>query len=379
MSGHTRTIVHILYRLGVGGLENGLVNVVNGLPRDRIRHVIICLAGYDSFSDRLKHDDVELIDIGKRPGKDPASYLRVYRALRAIRPDVVHTRNIAALDCQFLAAILRVPLRIHSEHGWDAADPAGVRASHRLLRRLSRGVVHRYMVVSRHMVGWLKSVIGIPESRICQIYNGIDCERFSPAPEDSGLQQEQFGIVTVGRLDPIKNQALLLDAFARLLRTLRGQPRQVHLTLVGGGVLDEELRARAKRLGLEKAVSFLGSVNDVPAVLRKNHVFVLPSLNEGISNTVLEAMASGLPVIASDVGGNPELVVDGETGKLFASGDVSALCDHLASYLHDPALRRRHGRQARQRAIEHFSMESMLENYSRLYGLWQPAENYKEA
>ena len=162
-------VVHIIYRLGIGGLENGVVNLINRMPADRYRHAIVCLAGYTDFANRLQRDDVTLHDLEKKPGKDPGCYLRLFRLLRKLRPAIVHTRNVGTLDCQLVALLAGVPCRIHGEHGWEATDLHGRNARYRWLRRNSRFFVHHYMTVSADMQHWLENVIGIPAGRTTQI------------------------------------------------------------------------------------------------------------------------------------------------------------------------------------------------------------------
>jgi len=360
-------VAHVIYRLGIGGLENGLVNLINGTPKDRYRHAIICLAGFTEFAERITRDDVRVYDLEKSPGKDPGCYLRLYRLLRKIRPAVVHSRNVGTLDCQIVAAAAGVPYRVHGEHGWEATDLQGRNARYRRLRRASRHFVHHYVTVSADMQDWLENVIGIPAGRIDQIYNGIDAERFCAEPATGAGRDDRFVIGTVGRLDPIKDQATLIRAVAEL--HARGKPGdpEIRLLLVGDGPMRQALSTQIAEAGLEGIVTLTGATDDVPGMLRQLDVFVLPSLNEGISNTILEAMACELPVVATRVGGNPELVVDGETGMLVESGDPGSLADCLATYRQNRMLCRQHGQAGRSRARREFSPQAMIENYLGLY------------
>src|SRR5262245_33449098 len=125
MHGEPALICHVIYRLDYGGLENGLVNLVNHLPRERFRHAIVCLAGVGAMRARIERDDVRVLSIDKRAGKDPASYARTWRVFRELRPDVVHTRNLGTIDLQWVAWAAGVRRRLHGEHGWEATDPRG--------------------------------------------------------------------------------------------------------------------------------------------------------------------------------------------------------------------------------------------------------------
>jgi glycosyltransferase involved in cell wall biosynthesis len=165
----------------------------------------------------------------------------------------------------------------------------------------------------------------------------------------------------------VKDQATLLRAFARLRDTQPALWPRLRLAVVGGGPLEQALHALVAELGLQQQVWLSGARDDVPAILASFDVFVLPSLSEGISNTILEAMACGLPVLATGVGGNLELVRDGVCGRYFKPGDVDALAALLAAYGGDPALRGAHGAASRKIAVEEFSMAAMVNNYMAVY------------
>lgn len=365
-------VAHIIYRLGIGGMENGIVNLINHMPVDRYRHAIICLSGHTEFADRIHREGVAIYDLQKKEGKDPACYLRLYRLLKKLSPQIVHTRNIGTLDCQFVAILAGVRCRIHGEHGWDVGDLHGLGRRYVMLRRLSRLVVHHYMTVSRHMKDWLQNVIGIPAGRVTQIYNGIDSARFRStrsAERDSGVDSDttHYVVGTVGRLDPIKDHACLIRAFGLLVKQSPASSTEPRLVIVGAGEMEGELVRIVAENKLEKYVTLTGASDEIPALLTSFDVFVLPSLNEGISNTVLEAMASGLAVIASDVGGNPELVSDNVTGKLFSPGDIEGLFEMLCFYRDHRDTRKRHGNAGRARAVQEFSMSAMVSNYIGLY------------
>lgn len=365
--------MHIIYRLDFGGMENGLVNLLNRLPSDRFTHAVLCLTHATDFRQRIRRHDVEIIELRKPDGKHPPTYWNVYNELRRLRPDIVHTRNLGALDMAWVARLAGCRQRIHSEHGWTADDPQGQSRKYRIIRKICDPAVDRYVGVSRDITRWLVDVIGIAVDKVETLHNGVDLYRFSPAPglTDEGIETSQprarvvFG--TLGRQDAIKG----LDIFLTALRALiGGRPElteRLHVIMAGDG----PERARYMRLrdeyGLQQLVEFPGAVDDVPGLLRKFDFFVQPSLNEGISNTVLEAMASGLPIIATNAGGNPELVRDGIEGRLVPPGDAASLQIALASYIEDAALRQRQGIAARRRADDSFSIEVMCARYERLY------------
>jgi len=367
-------IAHVVYRLAIGGLENGLVNLVNRMPADRFRHTVVCLAGFTEFRRRIERDDVEIYSVDKQPGKDFGAYLRMWRLLRRLRPALVHTRNLGTIDMQWIALAARVPCRVHGEHGWEAADPNGQSKRALRIRRFCRRAIHRYVAMSQDISAWLKASVGVPAARIEQIYNGVDIERFrpdGPLPADLPWQRtaSSFTVGTVGRLDRVKNQLALLTAFARLVAEGPAERRaEWRLLIAGDGPMADELRARAVELRIDDLVWMAGAREDVPQLMRALDVFVLPSMNEGISNTILEAMASGRPVIAARVGGNPELIQDGVTGSLYDDRDPEGLAQALRRYRDTPGLAAAHGAAGRARVRERFSIQAMVNGYTDFYG-----------
>src|SRR5438552_11408832 len=166
-------LAHVVFRFGVGGLENGIVNLINHLPRERWRHAIVSLTEVSpEFTERIIRSDVHYIALGKRPGHLVRDYPQLLRVFKALRPVIVHTRNLAALEAVVPAWAAGVPVRIHGEHGWDMQDPAGKRRRYRHLRRLYRPFVNRYIALSHHLEDYLEQHVGIPLERISQIYNG---------------------------------------------------------------------------------------------------------------------------------------------------------------------------------------------------------------
>jgi len=365
-------IVHIIHRLDVGGLENGLVNLINNLPEDRYRHAIVCLTDYTDYARRLSRRDVTLHALHKRPGKDLPLYGRLWWCLRELRPDIVHTRNLATLEGQVVAAAAGVAGRVHGEHGWDVGDPDGTSTKNRRLRRLARPFVHRYIALSRHIGDYLRHSVGVPAPRIAQIYNGVDTRRFSPGDRPRWVNDvfgpgEHWVVGTVGRLQGIKDQTSLLRAFARLRETGGDAADRARLVVVGDGPLMDDLCRERDALGLVDRCWFAGRREDVPELMRGMDLFVLPSLAEGICNTVLEAMACGVPVVATSVGGNPELVADGVTGRLVEPGAPEALSQAMAACLAQPDEARQQGLAARRVVEEHFSMKAMVDAYAGVY------------
>lgn len=367
-------IAHVIHRLGIGGLENGLVNLLNHLPEADFRHAVICLTDATTFKQRIKRDDVTIHALHKREGKDPAIYSRLWRLFRRLRPRLVHSRNLAALDAQLPALLAGVAIRVHGEHGRDIYDLTGDNRKYLLLRRALRPAITRYVPMSKDLASWLRERVGVPDERITQIYNGVDVDRYRPDPTarerwplPSWRRRDLVLVGSVGRMEAVKDPLTLARAFVELYASVgpsaRKQLRFVHL---GDGPLRVRAEELFERHGLSRICWLPGARDDVPDLLPALDVFVLPSLGEGISNTILEAMACALPVIATDVGGNSELVT-GQTGTLVPSDDARAMAGALAGYLADPGRLAAQGRAGRRRIETSFALPVMIHRYHSLY------------
>ena len=299
-------IAHILYRFAVGGLENGVVNLINRIPEDKYRHVIISLTDSTDFKQRLKRKNVEIYCLNKKPGHDIGLYFRLWKLLRELKPAITHTRNLAALEMVAISMLAGVKRRIHSEHGWGMSDLNGENRKYRLLRRAMSMIVHRYIGLSKHIVNYLHQDAGIPLAKLTQIYNGVDADRFNldeKQPQEFNafpagfINPNSILIGTVGRMEPVKDQLTLVDAFIQLVKQSDQQQQEnLRLVLIGDGELRPQAQAKLDAAGLSKQAWLPGSRDDVNSLMNCMDIFVLPSRNEGISNTILEAMATGLPV-----------------------------------------------------------------------------------
>lgn len=368
-------VLHLVYRFDTGGLENGVVNLINHMPDAAYRHAVVALTEVASgFSQRVQRGDVEFVSLHKPPGHALKLYPRLVELFRDLRPAIVHTRNLAALECQVPAALAGVPVRIHGEHGRDVDDLDGTRVRYQWMRRAYRPFVHRYVALSRDLAGYLQAKVGVPPGRISQVYNGVDIERFHPPmqtrPPIPGcpFTGASFFIVgTVGRMQTVKAQTLLARAFTRALEQQPALRDRLRLVMVGEGPLRAEAQALLDAAGLSALAWLPGERADVPDVMRGLDCFVLPSLAEGISNTILECMACGVPVLVTAVGGNAELVVDGETGVIVPADDVDAMAAGLVQIAASPERTQAMGRAGRERAVRHFSLPAMVAAYQGLY------------
>jgi len=368
-------IAHVIHHLWIGGLENGLINLINRIPEERYRHVIVCMDDFSDFRDRLQRDDVDVIAIHKKAGRDPAAKWRLFKLFRELKPSILHSRNLSGLDSLLPAYMAGIKHRIHGEHGRDIDDLDGHNKKLQLLRRLHRPLINRYIPLSRDLEHYLLDKIGVTASRITQIYNGVDTELFKPAVNDKLVlsagdrftSEDSIIVGTVGRFQSVKDQMNLTEGFIRLLDRCPDLARSARLVMIGDGPHRKLVMERAAEAGYADLVWAPGARNDVDKLLPAFDLFVLPSLAEGISNTLLEAMSCGLPVIATAVGGNPELVADGETGILIPPADSNAMDKSLEKYIRDKSLRQSHGQAGRRRVEDRFSITAMVNNYIQLY------------
>lgn len=365
-------IVHVVYRFAVGGLENGVVNLINRLPRDEWRHTVLALTDVSpAFSARITRPDVTYVSLKKPPGHGVSLYPALFRLFRSMRPAIVHTRNLAALEAVVPAWMARVPVRIHGEHGWDAADPQGQSRKYRLVRRAYRPFVHRYVALSHATERYLVDAIGIPASRVEHIYNGVDAERFTPSPESSARSASPgdppFVIGTVGRLDPVKDQTTLVRAFATVLARASDLRDRLRLVIVGDGPHRGAVERAIAEMGISQFVTMRGESSDVAREMSSMSCFVLPSQAEGISNTLLEAMASALPVVATRVGANADLIEQDRAGFIVPPSDPATMATAIETLARDPGRCRSLGLAGREIVERRFTLDRMVDHYHALY------------
>ncbi|WP_300458602.1 glycosyltransferase [Desulfobacula sp.] len=356
-------IVHIVYSFGIGGLEKGITTLINH-GSSEFEHIIVSLTG-SGESKGLLTRKTKIFLLNKRDGNSPKFIWELSKLLRQIKPDIVHTRNWSGMDGIFAAKLAGVKTIIHGEHGWDMFDPFGSSMKRRLIRRFSSTLVQDYTCVSKQLKNWLLNDVKIGKE-VTQIYNGIDTVKHHPAKlneknaikQQLGFSKDNFIVGIVGRLDAIKNHSNLFKAFKIVIQ----KNPFARLVIVGDGNEMQRLTSESFQ-----NIVFLGYRPDTDVLMRSFDLFVLPSFNEGISNTILEAMACGLPVIASDAGGNPELVEDGETGFLIDPDDLEQIADKIIKYIKEPSLMDQHGETGRKKTIDNFSIASMVDNYESVY------------
>jgi glycosyltransferase involved in cell wall biosynthesis len=246
-----------------------------------------------------------------------------------------------------------------------------MRLRRRILQRLLSLRTNKLYAVADYLREYYINIVGVPASRISTIYNGVDVETYAPWDKNAGREErlklgvpaDEILVGSVGTLYWVKDPENFLTAAALVLQ----QREDVSFLWVGGGPLKETLQARARELGIEGKIHFLGWRDDVSNILAALDVFVLPSLIEGFSYSILEAMASGLPVVATDVGGNSELVQNNQTGFLVPPRKQELLADALLKLISQKSLRIDLGRKARQRVEEKFNLQNMVQRYQQMY------------
>lgn len=360
-------VVHLIYRFECGGLQTLLAECINRMPAQHYRHAVICLTGYTDYAEKIKRPGVELHALDKKPGPGLSTHCRLWKLLRQLRPAVMHTYNISTIEYSLTALLAGVPVRIHAEHGRDSVEMNGKHTKYNLLRRLLVPVIHAYVPVSADLGDWLRDTIGVPERKIAMVPNGVDTTHYAPPEAKPGPMPERISIGSVGRIDRIKNHDGLLEAFRLLLQRFPAPQFDLQLTIVGDGPLLQTLRDQVASQPWADRVWLAGARTDIADLMRSFTVFALPSLSEATPVTILEAMATALPVVASRVGGVPQLVLHESTGLLVPASDPEALANALSAYIRDPQLRARHGAAGRAHVLAHYSMDQMVGGYDTLY------------
>jgi len=346
-------IVQFITPSQIGGAEVHVLSLAARLLRRGHDVTVICPRGRD-LERELRARDLPLW-APRTTGKfDPVTLIRLARRLRSWRADVLHTHLSTASLLGSLAARLAGVPAIATVHGLNS----------KTCFQCADRLIAVSQAVKQHLTAQ-----GVPPDRIRVIYNGIDlpADVHTPQPDLRQRVAPASAVVfgTVGRLGPEKGHRYLLEAAAQLSRRAGLPP--VHVLIVGQGREEAPLRALAQRLGIGDRVTFAGFQREVWPYLAIMDVFVLPSLKEGLSLSALEAMALGKPVVASRVGGTPEVVEDGETGMLVPPSDASALAEALASLVRSPEAMERMGRAGRQRVAERFGAERMASEIEEVY------------
>lgn len=352
-------VMHVVTRLGFGGLEVEILNLVRGLERLGFEQSLCCLEDEGELADQLP-ESVPVWSCGGGGVRRVA--WGAARRIREWRPDIVHVRNGWAWPDAAIASILagRRGGLVFSFHGWDRVGRLPWKRAF-LYRQLAR-ITPALASISAETAAKFADEAGIAPGRFAVLDSGIDVRRFRPA--EGGRTGGRIVLGCVSRLDPIKAHDVLIDAFDR---ALDGGRRDLELRLIGDGPTRADLERLVDERGLGDRVRFLGMRRDIDEQLRELDLFVLSSRREGRPISIMEAMASGLPIIATRVGSVAGLVGEGRAGPLVEPGDVEGLARAIAALADDPAERARIGAEARRLAVEGLSVDRMAEQYAAFY------------
>lgn len=367
-------VVHVVDRPEAQGGAADLLGLICHMPPERYRHAVLSVSGLGAGAEVLRGHGMQVIDLGKGGAGRLAALVRMYTVLRALRPALVHTRNFDGLSGQLVAALAGVRLRVHAEYGRERGAGNGRRIRYQLLRRLARPLVGHFIAVSADLERWLIEHVGAAPARVSHICNGVDSVQFHPrlgpaaAVGPPGFMHDSAYVVgSVGRMDEARNHAALVEAFLRLIASPHAAHQRLRLLIVGDGPTRAECQAMLNRAGAAHRAWLPGERGDVAQLMRAMDLFVLPSVAEGTSNAILEAMATGLPVVATSVGANTELVHPGFTGILVPPQSPDLLAAAIADYCRIPEMGARHGARARSQVIARYSLPAMARSYLAVY------------
>jgi sugar transferase (PEP-CTERM/EpsH1 system associated) len=350
-------IAHVVLSLKVGGLERVVVDLVKGFRDSNYSCVVCCLETRGEIAADVDALGVPLYVFHKKDGLDLSTVFRLARFLREHKVAIVHTHNPGSHIYGLLAALLaRVPVRVHTRHGRNFPHDKKRVWINRILSWGTDVIVP----VSDDAGLVATNVERINPKKIHRIWNGIDINLYKPR-HDPG--EGPLVIGTVARLSPEKDQRTMLAAFHHVLAEIP----DARLIVAGDGPCAVELHEEAAKLGLSGRVEFLGQCSNVPEVLKRMSIFTLSSTTEGLSMTVLEAMAAGLPIVATDVGGNRELVQPPECGLVVPARDPRALGQAYIELLLNPQRRAQMSAASRARVVQYLNLELTLAQYTKLY------------
>ncbi len=363
--GRPAKLLFVIDELDIGGTEQQILELSRGLDPSRFTPTVCCFR-HGRQAQEIEAAGVRVVHLPKRGKVDPSLPFRLVRLMRAEHYDIVQTYLWTANTWARLAALVaRVPVILASERNVDIWEERYKRVIGGQLARPTRKVIAN----SEAVRDYLLSRGGLAPERVVTIYNGVDFERFSDGI-DPAIRRNELGVpadavfaVCVARVEAAKDHDTLLEALAL------AAPRtpNLHLAIVGDGKLRARLEAKAAELGLAERVHFAGFRIDAAAWLASADLSLLSSVKEGLSNTVIESMAAGKAVVATSVGGNPEVVVDGVTGFLVPPRRPDLLAERITTVVTDPALRQRMAEAGRRRVHEMFSVPRMVERTQALY------------
>lgn len=351
-------VLHVILSLVIGGMEQVVVDLVKATDRSRFEPIIVCVQELGRLAGELSETGIQVIELPQMiPGFSFLYPSALVKVIRQTGPDVVHVHSGCWFKGALAARICGVKNVIYTLHGASYARTRFGQLLERIAARFTSGIV----VVSEDLVEQLRGAGHIPMDKVSVVINGIDTEKFASIPLHKSAGTTRIG--TIARFAPVKDLSTLLCAF----RIVLNNGADATLALIGNGPEWDHLTQLAAELHMTDRVQFPGFQRDTPHRLAEMDIFALSSLSEGTSISILEAMASGKPIVATAVGGNPVLVVDGINGFLVPSSDPPALARALLRLIADEELQVHMGKVNRLKAQREFGLGTMIIKYEKLY------------
>jgi glycosyltransferase involved in cell wall biosynthesis len=359
-------VLYLITELSIGGAQNALLRLLGQMDRQRFSPHVACLYNGDGLpAKKIRHLDIPVSDLGMRSMVRLDAFWRFLRLIREVRPMILHTWMFHAnIPGRILGRLTHIPCIVSSERTMGQEN-----VMRRTLNRLTAHLADRIICVSQPVAKYAKREIGLPEKKMVVIPNGIDLSLYSHPPHKEQarsayhLPLDALIIGAIGRPRPVKGYRFLLEAF----QTVAEACPQAHLLFIGDGPDLPALQQQVRIDRLEQRVSFLGDQEDIPGLLAAIDLLTLPSLHEGMPNVAIEAMAASLPVVATAVGGTPEVVIEGKTGLLIPAGDPDSLAKAILTLLRDPAMCNKLGQAGHERVAQYFSIENTAKQTWQLY------------
>ncbi len=351
--------------LEVGGTEKITSILARGFDRRKFNVTVACLSHGGEVAKELRSAGIDVQPLNMKSKFDFTVLLRLYRLLRSCRVDILHSFLFHAnLLGRIVGRFAGVPVIISSER------TMGMEGKHRaLMNKFTSPLASAFTANSNAVSKFMVEEIGLPKEKIYVIYNGVDAESFKvkvnrkKVRESLVLDEHDFVVVSVARLTKLKGFEYLLEAAEKII----AGNSKVKFLIVGDGPNRKNLEEKSGKLGLGGNVIFLGFRDDIAQILSASDLFVLPTIWEGFPNTILEAMAAGLAVVATNTSGIPESVSDGKTGLLFEPRDSEGLYEALESMIKNQEKLKRMGEEGREKILKNFSIQKMINENERLY------------
>jgi sugar transferase (PEP-CTERM/EpsH1 system associated) len=358
-------VLHVVLSLETGGLENGVVNLINHSDSNNFVVDVLCLREKGELASRVNNPHSQVIFDGNKDHSLKTAIYKIFQANACGQYHIIHTHGFSTMLAAYIANLIQIrnkPLLINGEHGTLYFETF----KHRILQKFLFFKMSHNFTVSADLKQEIFNRFNIKKDNFTPIINGVDTLKFTPDQalaqpirSELSLNKNDIIIGSVGRLVHVKNYKSLISAFASFSKSYP----HAHLVLAGDGSERKALEAQIEQYNLNNKIHLLGRRDDIANIINALDVFVLPSYSEGLSNTLLEAMSCATPVIACNVGGNPEIIVEGKTGYLYESDNVDALSDLLIKLIMNPLLIKELSINSRQHIVENFSLNSMVRNY----------------